>query len=78
MNSLWIKYGGSCRKLKRDTILLNNKFGDDFRPVGSTMSGHWSNQNGVIPDTPDNKQWIKEQKGISISRTMNNIQKRIG
>ena len=71
MLRLWINYGGSNRKLQRDYNVLSSRFGNDFCAMGSRMSGHHSNKWATIPDTPENRQWIKKQEGISISRTMN-------
>lgn len=61
----------SNKKLKRDNALLVAHFGNSFCPRGGRMSGHHSNRWAVIPDTPENRQWIKKQNGISISRSMN-------
>lgn len=66
---LWINYGGSCRKLNRDIKLLKEKFGKDFSHEGTrSMDGHWSNCEGIVSDTQENREWIRKQKGISISR----------
>jgi len=68
MDILWINFGGSHCKLARTVQLLEAKFGDEFRRYGSRMSGHWTNQQGIIPDTPDNRAWVKAQPGITVSR----------
>ena len=72
MNSLWIRYGGSNRKMYRDQATLKAKF-PEFREVGSTGTGHWSNRTGVINDTEENRAIIKSLKGITIDRKMNSI-----
>lgn len=69
MKSLWIKYGGSNRKMDRDRRLLKSIFPELFE-VGSTGSGHWSNRSGTINDTPENREKIKAMKGITIDRSM--------
>lgn len=68
---MWINYGGSNRKLTRDSQLLRAHFGSSFKCYGSRASGHHSNKWAIIPDTTENRAWIKAQPGISINRTMN-------
>lgn len=66
---MWIRFGGSNRKLAAHLTILTAKFGSDFRPMGTAKLGiHNSNQHGVIPDTPENRVWVREQKGITIER----------
>lgn len=59
-----INIGGSNRKLQRDVILLRQKFGDAFihYPGSRSIGMHHSNQSGTIPDTPENRIWLKENK----------------
>lgn len=59
-----INIGGSNRKLERDVIELRNKFGNDFIhfPGCRAIGIHHSNQSGIIPDTPENRVWLKENK----------------
>jgi len=67
--TMWIRYGGSNRKLTEHKRILVDRFGDSFRPMGSAALGiHWSNQHGIIPDTPENRQWVRDIKGITIQR----------
>ena len=69
---LWIRYGGSNRKMDRDRKLLRATFPELFE-VGSVGHGHWSNRSGTINDTPENREKIKAMKGISIDREMNKL-----
>ena len=70
-NPLWIHYGGSYGKMKQHLALLKAHFGTDFRAFGArTLRGHWSNQCGVVPDTKENRAWIRQQPGISVDREM--------
>lgn len=72
MKHLWLKYGGSNRKMSRDITILKSRF-PEFTDVGSTGTGHWSNRHGTINDTPANRILVKSLKGITISREMNNL-----
>ena len=64
-----INIGGSNRKLAKDISNLQAKFKSDFRYFPGTRSSgmHHSNQQGSIPDTLDNRKWLKENK-ISVAR----------
>jgi len=67
MDSLWIRYGSSNRKAKEHSSLLIAKFGELFRRIGSATLGAKA-QCGVIPDTPENRAWVKQTPGITIQR----------
>lgn len=71
---LWLRFGGSCRKMDKDRNILSSTF-KEFREVGSTCTGHWSNRSGVINDTPENRVKIKELKGITIDKNMMQYEK---
>ena len=72
MQRLWIRYGGSNRKMDRHSAKLKQLFPDQFRDAGSIGSGHWSNRSGVVDDTPENREVIKSlsKEGIRIDRNM--------
>lgn len=64
---MWIRYGGSNRKLAAHSRLLVETFGDAFFPMGTAVLGqHRSRHHGTIPDTPANRAWVKAQRGITI------------
>ena len=74
MKTLWIRYGGSCRKMDRHQRILKGKF-PEFRDGGSIGSGHWSNRSGCIDDTEQNRAIILTLKdqGIRIDKNMMKI-----
>jgi hypothetical protein len=65
----WIRYGGSNRKYAAAVALLKARFGDAWRDYGTASLGlHHSNHAGVIPDTAENREWVRATAGISIMR----------
>lgn len=74
MKSLWIRYGGSNRKMARHASIIKNTF-PEFLTGGSRGTGHWSNRSGTINDTPENRAKLLALKpeGIRIDTVMQKV-----
>lgn len=68
MFEMKISFGGSNRKNKRCRELLRERFGNNYYPFDMPISLGSKRRKTWIPDTPENRRWIKETPDFSISR----------
>jgi hypothetical protein len=62
MDMLRVHFGGSNRKYEKQMKTFHAE-GIELWDCGSTGKGHWTNRNGLMPDTPAARELLKKVGG---------------
>ena len=60
--TIWVHFGGSNRKYDKQMKAFHDA-GIELYDAGSTGVGHWTNRDGIMPDTPEARALLKKVGG---------------